>query len=45
LNKVNPGRNEPAIVVTKTYALVLWLLPKVEKFQCSHRLSIGERLV
>ena len=29
----------------KTYAFVLWLLPKVENFPRSYRFSVGERLV
>ena len=36
---------EPAVVVGKTYDFVLWLLPKVEKFARSYRLSAGDRLV
>ena len=36
---------DPAIVVGKTYDLVLWLLPKVEKFARSYRMSVGDRLV
>ena len=39
------NREEPAIVVSKTYDFVLWLLPKVEKFARSYRFSVGERLV
>ena len=38
-------RGEPAIVVGKAYDLVLWLLPKVEKFPRSYRFSVGDRLV
>lgn len=40
-----PERNEPAVVVGKTYDLTLWLLPKVEKFPRSYRFSVGDRLV
>src|SRR5580658_2403665 len=36
---------EPAIVVTKAYDLVLWLLPKAETFSRSYRFSLGERVV
>ena len=38
-------REEPAIVVTKAYDLVLWLLPKAETFPRSYRFSVGERVV
>jgi len=38
-------REEPAIVVTKAYDLVLWLLPKAETFSRSYRFSVGERVV
>lgn len=41
-------RHEPretAIVVEKTYDFLLWLLPKVEKFQRSFRFSVGDRMV
>ena len=31
-------------VVTKTYDLILWLLPQVAKFPRSHRFTLGERL-
>ena len=37
-----PDREEPAVVVTKAYDFVLWLLPKVEKFPCSYRFSVGD---
>ena len=39
------SHGEPAVIVGKTYDFVLWLLPKVEKFARSYRLSVGERLV
>src|ERR1017187_10556635 len=43
---MSPGnRDEPAIVVAKAYDLVLWLLPKAEKFSRSYRFSVGERVV
>ena len=43
---MSPGnREEPAIVVAKAYDLVLWLLPKAEKFSRSYRFSVGERVV
>jgi hypothetical protein len=43
---MSPGnRDEPAIVVTKAYDLVLWLLPKAETFSRSYRFSVGERVV
>ena len=32
-------------MVAKTYAFVLWLLPKVESFSRSYRFSVGDRLV
>ena len=38
-------RDAPAVVVGKTYDLVLWLLPKTEKFPRSYRFSVGDRLV
>jgi hypothetical protein len=38
-------RSQTAIVVVKTYDLVLWLLPKVEKFPRSYRFSVGDRMV
>ena len=37
--------DQPAIVVVKAYDFVLWLLPKVEKFNRSYRFSVGDRLV
>ncbi len=33
-----------AVVVGRAYDLVLWLLPKVEKFPRSYRFSVGERM-
>jgi hypothetical protein len=43
---ISPGnREEPAVVVTKAYDLVLWLLPKAESFSRSYRFSVGERVV
>ncbi|MGA2742668.1 MAG: reverse transcriptase domain-containing protein, partial [Bryobacteraceae bacterium] len=39
------NRDEPALVVTKAYDLVLWLLPKAETFPRSYRFSVGERVV
>ena len=38
-------RDDPAVVVGKTYDLLLWLLPKAEKFPRSYRFSVGDRLV
>ena len=38
-------REEPAVVVGKTYDFLLWLLPKAEKFSRSYRFSVGERVV
>ncbi|HKO03579.1 MAG TPA: diversity-generating retroelement protein Avd [Candidatus Acidoferrales bacterium] len=38
-------RVESAIVVQKAYDLLLWLLPKVEKFPRSFRFSVGDRMV
>ena len=37
--------DEPAVVVGKAYDLVLWLLPKAEKFPRSYRFGIGDRVV
>ena len=37
--------SESAVVVQKTYDLLLWLLPKAEKFPRSFRFSVGDRLV
>ena len=34
---------ESAVVVGKAYDFVLWLLPKVEKFSRSYRLSVGAK--
>lgn len=31
-------------VVTKTYDMILWLLPQVAKFPRSHRFTLGDRL-
>ena len=39
------SKQEPAIIVTKAYDLVIWLLPKVERFPRSYRISVGDRLV
>ena len=38
-------REQPAPVVGKAYDLVLWILPKTEKFPRFHRHSVGDRLV
>jgi len=38
--------NRPtAVVVERTYDFLLWLLPKVEKFQRSFRFTVGDRMV
>ena len=34
-----------AIVVGKTYDLMLWIVQKVEKFPKSYRFSVGQRLI
>ena len=39
------AQDEPVVVVGKTYDLLLWLLPKAEKFPRSYRFSIGDRVV
>lgn len=31
-------------IITRVYDLLLWLLPKVEKFPRSHKFTIGDRL-
>jgi hypothetical protein len=36
---------EHPVIVLKTYDFILWLLPKVERFNRSYRFTIGERLV
>ncbi|MBI3680493.1 MAG: diversity-generating retroelement protein Avd [Acidobacteria bacterium] len=36
---------EPAVVVQRAYELVLWLLPKAERFPRSFRFTVGERTV
>jgi hypothetical protein len=36
---------QTAVVVERTYDLLLWLLPKVEKFPRSFRFSVGGRSV
>jgi TPR repeat protein len=41
----DPSKQESAIIVTKAYDLTLWLLPKVERFPHSDRMSVGDRLV
>jgi hypothetical protein len=38
-------RSQTVIVVGRAYELVLWLLPKVEKFPRSYRFSVGDRIV
>ena len=38
-------RNPTPIAVVKAYDLVLWLLPKVEKFARSCRFTVGDRIV
>ena len=46
--KAPPGSSDVvpgAVVVGKTYDLVLWLVQKVEKFPKSYRFSVGQRLV
>jgi hypothetical protein len=42
-----PGKDtrHTAVVVDKTYDLLLWLLPKVEKFPRGFRFSVGDRTV
>ncbi len=40
-----PGKREPAAAVLKAYDLVLWILPKVERFPRSYRHSVGDRMV
>jgi hypothetical protein len=35
---------EPAVIVTKSYDLVLWLLPRIERFPRAYRFTVGERL-
>jgi hypothetical protein len=36
---------QTAVVVERMYDLLLWLLPKVEKFPRSFRFSVGDRAV
>lgn len=36
---------EPAVVVQRAYAWVLWVIPKAEKFPKSYRFTLGETLV
>jgi hypothetical protein len=36
--------SEPAVVVTKAYDLLLWLLPKTAAFARTHKFTIGDRL-
>ena len=40
-----PSFDEHPVVVGKMYDLVLWLLPKAEKFPRSYRFSVGDRVV
>ncbi len=39
-----PGKEnrQTAVVVEKAYDFLLWLLPKVEKFQRSFRFTVGD---
>jgi hypothetical protein len=37
--------NQAPVVVGKAYELVLWLLPKGEKFPRSYRFTVGDRMV
>jgi hypothetical protein len=37
-------RNQTPVVVGKAYQLVLWLVPKVEKFPRSYRYTVGDRI-
>jgi hypothetical protein len=37
-------RNQTPVVVGKAYELVLWLLPKVEKFPRGFRFTVGDRI-
>lgn len=39
-----PSGPDGAVVVGKAYDLLLWLLPKVEKFPRSYRGTVGQRL-
>jgi four helix bundle protein len=40
----NPSGETAAVVVQKTYDLVLWLVPKLEKFPKQHRFTLGQRI-
>jgi four helix bundle protein len=37
--------SQTPIAVVKAYDLVLWLLPKAEKFARSYRFTVGDRMV
>ena len=39
-----PDESEPAVVVTKAYDLLLWLLPKTVTFARAHKFTVGDRL-
>ena len=41
----NASTASGAVVVDKTYDLVLWLIRKVEKLPKSYRFSVGQRLI
>ena len=38
-----PNQGDP-VAVTRAYDFVLWVLPKVEKFNRAYRFTVGERL-
>ncbi len=42
---VPAGRSQTPIAVVKAYDLVLWLVPKVEKFARPYRFTVGDRTV
>jgi hypothetical protein len=39
-----PNESEPAVVVTRAYDLLLWLLPKTATFARAHKFTVGDRL-
>ena len=39
------SKPEPAVVVVKIYDLLLWLLPKIEKYARSFRVTLGDRTI
>ena len=43
-NESRTTRNEPPVVITKVYDLLLWMIPKLAKFPKNQRYLLGQRI-